>query len=351
MTGVEAVSNGVMAFKEPAAKYAQLTLTIIIGILAVMLVGIAYLAPHYGVAATDPGAAGYQSVLSQFLAAVTGRAGSTGPASSRSLLCCRSPPTPPLPIFRGSHGPSRSTGICRSRLRYAADAWSSQKAFTLCNSDGDSVDDFWRSHRPPDSSLCSRRVSRLHVVAGGDGHALEAHGWHARAKEHVRQWPRSLRDRHHSSVVLVAKFTEGAWITIVLIPALMLMMRGIIHHYGSVAAETKAEGPVNTRDLCEPIVLIPIDRWNVVSEKALRFAWAISQHIRVLHVDCGEDTDSLCKNWDRLVEKPAKEAGLPVPELVVLKSPYRFIVKPIVAYALDLEKENPEGHMQSSFPK
>ena len=73
MTGVEAVSNGVMAFREPSDKYAKLTLTIIIGILIVMLLGIAYLAPAYGVAATDPGAAGYDSVLSQLLAAVTGR--------------------------------------------------------------------------------------------------------------------------------------------------------------------------------------------------------------------------------------------------------------------------------------
>ena len=73
MTGVEAVSNGVMAFHDPTDKYAQRTLTIIIAILIVMLLGIAYLVPAYGIAATDPGAAGYQSVLSQLLAAVAGR--------------------------------------------------------------------------------------------------------------------------------------------------------------------------------------------------------------------------------------------------------------------------------------
>src|ERR1019366_5209484 len=73
MTGVEAVSNGVMAFKDPSYKYARQTLTIIIGILMIMLLGIAYLAPKYGVAATAPGAAGYQSVLAQLLAAITGQ--------------------------------------------------------------------------------------------------------------------------------------------------------------------------------------------------------------------------------------------------------------------------------------
>ena len=73
MTGVEAVSNGVGAFKEPHQKSAQLTLTIIIALLAVLLLGIAFLAPAYHIAATDPFAPGYQSVLSQLIAAVSGR--------------------------------------------------------------------------------------------------------------------------------------------------------------------------------------------------------------------------------------------------------------------------------------
>src|SRR5580698_5401011 len=73
MTGVEAVSNGVRAFREPTVKNAQRTLTVIIGILVVMLAGIAYLVRAYGIAATDPGAAGYQSVLSMLIAAVLGR--------------------------------------------------------------------------------------------------------------------------------------------------------------------------------------------------------------------------------------------------------------------------------------
>ena len=73
MTGVEAVSNGIMAFKEPASGTARFTLTVVIGILTVMLLGIAFLCRAYGVAATPPGEAGYQSVLSQLLAAITGK--------------------------------------------------------------------------------------------------------------------------------------------------------------------------------------------------------------------------------------------------------------------------------------
>jgi amino acid transporter len=73
MTGVEAISNGVTAFREPRAVRAQRTLTAVILILIVLLAGIAYLVRAYGIGATEPGREGYQSVLSQLVAAVVGR--------------------------------------------------------------------------------------------------------------------------------------------------------------------------------------------------------------------------------------------------------------------------------------
>ena len=73
LTGVEAVSNGVKAFREPAVKNAQRTLTVIIFLLAVLLAGISYLVKIYGIAATDPGQPGYQSILSMLTAAVFGK--------------------------------------------------------------------------------------------------------------------------------------------------------------------------------------------------------------------------------------------------------------------------------------
>ena len=73
MTGVEAVSNGVMAFREPTRKNAKPTLTIIIALLAILLAGIALLCRAYRIAATDPGGTGYESVLSMLTRAVMGR--------------------------------------------------------------------------------------------------------------------------------------------------------------------------------------------------------------------------------------------------------------------------------------
>ncbi|MFY9906135.1 MAG: APC family permease, partial [Terriglobales bacterium] len=73
LTGVEAVSNGVQAFRKPVVEGARTTLTAIIAILILLLGGIAVLVKYYDIAATDPGAPGYQSVLSLLTAAVTGK--------------------------------------------------------------------------------------------------------------------------------------------------------------------------------------------------------------------------------------------------------------------------------------
>lgn len=129
------------------------------------------------------------------------------------------------------------------------------------------------------------------------------------------------------------------------------MMRSVRRHYRRVAAEVKSKAPVKTSDLCDPIVLMPIDRWSLVAERALRYAWTLSREIHVLHVACGEDTDSLCALWGEMVEKPAQAAGLPAPKLVVLDSPYRFIVKPIVNYALQKQMEEPDRIITMLIPE
>ena len=72
MTGVEAVSNAMSAFRAPVVKNAQATLTIIVATLAVLLTGIAYLANVYHIGATPPEGSGYESVVSQLTKAITG---------------------------------------------------------------------------------------------------------------------------------------------------------------------------------------------------------------------------------------------------------------------------------------
>jgi hypothetical protein len=140
-------------------------------------------------------------------------------------------------------------------------------------------------------------------------------------------------------IVAVAKFTEGAWITILMIPALMALMIGIRRHYHRVAREVSSASPLEIKDMRPPVVVVPIEGWNNVAKKALRFAMTLSDEVHALHVDSGDETDLLEKQWEEFVAAPAREAGRRPPELIVVKSPYRFVVGPIVRYIADLERE------------
>jgi len=141
-------------------------------------------------------------------------------------------------------------------------------------------------------------------------------------------------------VVLVAKFVEGAWITALLIVVLILLMRAVNRHYVRVAKQTFLDLPFVPSDVSEPIVILPIDRWSRITEKALAFGLAMSSDVRCLHVQVADDPDTICKVWDEDVVAPLNAAGKGVPRLIVLKSPYRYVLAPVVDYILAAEKES-----------
>jgi amino acid transporter len=352
MTGVEAVSNGVMAFHEPTDQWAKRTLTVIIAILIVMLLGIAYLVPAYGIAATDPGAPGYESVLSQLLAAVTGR-GAFYWLSIGSILVVLSLSAntafadfPRLARAIAQNGYLPHAFVIRGRRLVFA-----QGVYALALLTGALLIIF---------RGVTDRLIPLYAVGAFLAFTLSQTGM-------VVHWKRvggpgatrsmllnglgAVATGITTAVVLVAKFTDGAWITVLLIPSLILMMRSVQRHYSQVALETCTHEPIHTENLTEPIVLLPIDRWSLVSEKALRYAWTLSSEIHVLHVESGERTDELRRQWSELVEAPARAASLPLPKLVVLDSPYRFIVKPLVDYAVTLQVERTDRNITVLLPE
>jgi hypothetical protein len=98
-------------------------------------------------------------------------------------------------------------------------------------------------------------------------------------------------------------------------------------------------------------VVIPIERWSVIAQKAVRFAWKLSPEIKLLHVDCGDDADEMRNRWRDQVETPARQAGLPVPEFVTLQSPFRFVVGPILDYVHGLEQADPHRQIAVIIPE
>jgi hypothetical protein len=141
-------------------------------------------------------------------------------------------------------------------------------------------------------------------------------------------------------IVTVAKFIEGAWVIILLMPGIIAVMIAIRHHYRRVHREIAETGPLSLEQLQEPLVVVPVDEWNKVAQKALRFALTLSRDIQVIHVDSGEKSDDLKKKWDEWVAEPVRRNRTHAPELVVIRSPYRYVVTPILNYVLDLERRH-----------
>jgi hypothetical protein len=98
-----------------------------------------------------------------------------------------------------------------------------------------------------------------------------------------------------------------------------------------------------------------MERWNRMAEKALRFAYPISRDIFVVHIAVEDEKEigsaALGKVWTQYIERPAREASLKPPQLVVLRSPYRLVVTPIFEYILELEGSNPDRDVAVLVPE
>jgi hypothetical protein len=156
-------------------------------------------------------------------------------------------------------------------------------------------------------------------------------------------------------IILLAKFTEGAWITVLLIPALIGVMCGVRRHYESILGETAESRPAVLQGIEAPIVVLPMERWSRVAEKGLRFAYSVARDIRVVHIVTEENEKAgrfdLRTIWSDYIEKPAQRAGLNAPELVILHSPYRIVVTPIYEYVLEVERKNPDRYVAVLVPE
>jgi amino acid transporter len=350
MTGVEAVSNGVKAFREPTAPNAQKTLTVIIIILMVLLAGIAYLASAYGIGATDP-VNNYESVLSMLLRAIAGK-GVFYYVSVGSILLVLS--------LSANTAFADFPRLCRiiARDSYLPHSFASTGR-RLVYSNGIYVLAVLTASLLILFGGVTDRLIPLYAVGAFLAFTLSQAGM-------VRHWQRVGGAFHNKAVnglgavatgvttvvVLTAKFTEGAWVTVLLIPLILFVMIWVRRHYREAAAETATQDPLDLKNLEPPIVITPLANWTKISQKALRFAYTLSHEIRAVHISAGDETeDAFCKEWVRFADAPAREAGLTPPELVVIDSPYRFVLTPILDYVLRVEAENPGRQIAILLPE
>jgi amino acid transporter len=351
LTGVEAVSNGVRAFREPASSNARKTLTIIIGILIMLLAGIAWLVKVYQIAATDPGTKGYQSLLSMLIAAVAGR-GVFYYVTIGSILLVLSLSAntafADLPrlcriIALDGYLP-RSFANRGRRLVYSEGIYALAVLAGLLLVIFDGVTDRLIPLYAVGAFLAFT-LSQLGMVF----HWRRVRGAHAIRNMFINGLG-SLVTGITVLVVLVAKFVDGAWITMLLIPGILVLMYAVRRHYHHVNLEIADSTPLDLTKFRPALVLVPIERWSAVSKKAMMFALSISPEVIGIHVNC-EWTEQLKKEWNEFVEKPVQEVGLAAPRLVILDSPYRYVSSPIVDYVLSLQQKDPTRQLAVLIPE
>lgn len=353
MTGVEAVSNGVQAFRKPVAKTAQLTLTVIIALLIVLLLGIAFLCRAYGIGAMNSGP-GYQSVLSQLTAAVAGRGTfyfvtigsillvlslSANTAFADFPRLCRLVADDfylPTPFAVRGRRLVFTVGVVVLALLCAA----------LLIAFGGVTD----------------RLIPLYAVGAFLAFTLSQagmvmHWW----KHRERGWRTAMAINGVGAfatactvaIVVVTKFLEGAWITTLVIPIIMLLMYGIHRHYDFVRSRISNPGALDCGRTNPPIVVIPIVAINKVTRYAIEFGLNVSPDVEVVHVEdeSAPDQDDLRRQWKDLVQTPLECSNRKAPRLRILKSPYRFVIDPIVKHVMELVNEHPGRQVAVIIPE
>ncbi len=136
-------------------------------------------------------------------------------------------------------------------------------------------------------------------------------------------------------VVGTSNFTSGAWLVVVLVPMLMVLLMAIRRHYRgmdrSLALET---GAAESDEAPDPIVIVPVARLDRAARRAIAFARIISPHATAIHItNDPADAARLREDWERW-------AG--ATDLVVVESPYRALIGPLLRYMDALQAQAPD---------
>jgi len=340
MTGVEAVSNGVPAFQPPESKNASATLVAMAVISIAMFLGITLLSQAYGVMPSRS-----ETVVSQLARGVFGGRGFAYYAvqASTMLILVLAANTAYADFPRLSSIIARDHYLPRQFMNQGDRLAFSNGIIAL-----------------------SVFAVLLLILFGGDTHALiplymvgvfvsftlSQAGMvvHWRRLQ-VRGWRGSAAINGIGAavtgivllVVAVTKAHEGAWIILVLIPLLVSLFRVTHRHYRSVATQLSLAGGGEPEALRHNTVVVPVSGMQRAVVRALDYARTLSPDVRAVCVDVDRaETEQLRGEWDRW--------GRGVP-LVVLSSPYRSVLEPLLEHVEQIDAARPDGYVTVVLPE
>jgi amino acid transporter len=339
MTGVEAVSNGVPAFQRPEAKNAASTMLIMAGLSITMFLGMTLLSQSYHVLPSEQ-----ETVISQLARAIFGARGVayyTVQAATMAIL------------------------VLAANTAYA----DFPRLASILARDGYLPRQFMNQG---DRLAFSNGIVGLSVFAGllllvfgGDTHALIPLymigvfvSFTLSQAGMVIHW-RKLRDRGWKTsaaingfgavvtgvvlvIVAVTKLFEGAWIVLILIPVVIAVFKSTRTHYDHVAAQITLCGYAPQRRL-HNTVIVPVGGLTRPVVEALRYGESLSDDVRAVYVEgqSGE-TAKIRLEWYMW------GGGA---DLVVLDSPYRSLLEPLLQYIDNVQRQRPEDYVTVVLPE
>ena len=340
MTGVEAVSNGVPAFKEPESRNAARTLVLMAALAITMFAGISVLAYHFSIIPSDT-----ETVTSQLARGIFG---------GRNVFYYAIQASTMLILVLAANTayadfPRLASVVARDRFM--------PRQFM---NQGDKL-------------AFSNGIVALSVAAGvlivifdGDPHLLiplymigvflsftlsqfgmflrwrrlRTPGWQTQA---LINGVGAIATGVVLVIVAITKAVEGAWVVMLLIPVLVIVFRQTKVHYDNVARQLSlAQIAVDTTPHGN-IVVVPIGGVHRAVVEALRYASALSDDVRAVYVNVNPASlAQLKKDW------PVWGSHV---KLVVLQSPYRSMTEPLLDYIDRMEKEHPDDYITVVLPE
>ncbi len=344
LTGVEAVSNGVPSFKPPEVRKAQITLVIMTALFGTIFFGLSFLAGAVGIV-PDPHEV--ETVVSQLARALVGdswfyyllqfstaillllaaNTAFNGFPRLASILA-KDRFLPRQLSFRGDRL-AFTGGIVVLAVAAAALIWVYQASVT---------------------GLIPLYTVGVFLAFSLSQAGLVHRWWTRRAQQEGWQLRLGVNSVGTFAtggvtlVVAVSKFLLGAWMVLLLIPAMVWMMNGIRRHYRKMDEASQPETPTEAQDVHIRAV-IPVARIDVTARQAAAYAAAIASPERTVAVHVTDDEEAA----DRF--RHEWQSTVPNVPLVVIESSYRSLISPFLAYVDAMRETHPDDTLTIILPE
>ena len=331
LTGVEAISNGVPAFRPPESKNAATTMTWVAVVLGTLFLGITILSHLYGLLPREG-----ETLLSQLAWQVFGGGPLYYLVQAATMLILILASNTSFADF-----PRLASLLARDRylptqLAHRGDRLVFSNGILLLGIFSCALIVIFRGSTHALIPLYAVGVFLSFTLsqAGMVRHWLVERGPHWRKSLLVNGLGAAATGLA-TGVLAVTKFTHGAWVVALVIPALILWFRTVHGHYGGTEEQlslARYHRPLVPKHIT---VVLPISHVNRALIPVLEYARSIGSDIRAVSVDLEpEETTEMKAQWG------VWGGGVP---LVILPSPYRSFLAPCLGYIRELREKNPDG--------